>query len=718
MFAASRCLIVMFLALCAVVARSALAGDLALDDLNRRFAPPLHVQPKLADVPAWPITSELEPEAGPVGYVFESIDLAPIPGFEGTPMNLLVAIDRKGAFIDVEVLRQHEPVFLSGLGEAPLKEFVRQYAGRNLRQEITVSSAYGGARGGSENRVVLDGVTKATASVRIVNQTVLAAALAVARARLGYADPGARGPAAQARADLYEKLGFDALMRRGMLARLRLTNAQAEALFAGSDGAEVDEEGLAHPGDTLVELYAGYLNAPTIGRALLGDARHAELMQRVEPGQHLLWIATRGRYSMLDEDFVPGTQPQRLSLAQDELSVELRDLPFDLAPPAGAPAFNAVRIFRVYAQAGLDPGRPMRLGLTLTRSKGMILPRVTHKTVTLDYAPPAALLAYPPRPLPEWLLAWAGRWPDLAIIGAALALLTVMLARPKWISQDARRLRRFRLAFLAFTLGFIGWHAQGQLSIVQITGAVKSLAAGQGLASFLYDPMSLLLIAFTAASFVAWGRGTFCGWLCPFGALQEFVAVAARRLRLPRLRLPAALARVLEQGRYALLAALVLAAAFAPRLAEPMVEVEPFKTAITVGFERNWPFVAYAVALLLAGAFVYKFFCRYLCPLGAAMVLGGKLRRFDWLARRLECGQPCQSCRHRCEYDAIARDGAIRYDDCFQCLDCVGIYHDPQRCAPVLLYRRKGRTIVPHVAALPLAAQVSCESRVNPAPSS
>ncbi len=702
----------------------AIAGELTQADLSRRFQPPLHVQPKLAEVPAWPITSELEPDAGPIGYAFESIDLAPIPGFEGTPMNLLVAVDRKGAFIDVEVLRQHEPVFLSGLGEAPLKEFVRQYAGKNLRQEITVSSIYGSARSaGGGNRVVLDGVTKATASVRIVNQSVLAAAFAVARAKLGFADPGARGPAAQARADVYEPLDFAGLLARGLVGHLRLANAEAERLFAGTDGAEVDEEGLARPQDALVDLYVGYVNAPTIGRALLGDAGYAELMQRLEPGQHVLWVGTSGRYAMLDEGFVPGTQPQRLALAQNDLPVELRDMPFDLTPPAGAPQFNSLRVFRVYAQAGLDPGRPMQVGLTITRAKGMMLPRITHKTATLDYSPPAGLFVYPPKPLPEWLLAWQGRWPDLAVISLALLLLSFVLSRPKWIARDARRLQAFRIGFLAFTLIYIGWQAQGQLSIVQITGAVKSLATGQGLASFLYDPVSLLLIAFTLVTFVVWGRGTFCGWLCPFGAMQEFVAILAKRLRVPQWRLPAMLARVLDRGRYAILAALALAAAFAPRLAESMVEIEPFKTAITVNFDRSWPFVAYAIAMLLAGAFVYKFFCRYLCPLGAVMVLGGKLRRFDWLARRLECGQPCQTCRHRCDYDAIERSGAIRYDDCFQCLDCVGIYHDPQRCAPVLLYRRKGRVATRHGAPLPvgeqpLAAQVSCESSAKPAPSS
>ncbi|MBL8488540.1 MAG: 4Fe-4S binding protein [Rhodocyclaceae bacterium] len=682
------------LALWATLASCAWAGDLDREAVVRRFPPPFKVGEKLKDIPAWPLASELEPEAGPVAYVFESVDLAPIPGFEGTPMNLLVAIDRKGDFIDVEVLRQHEPVFLGGLGEAPFQAFVRQYAGKGLRQEIAVSSTYGDTRsGGGGNRVVLDGVAKATASVRIANQTVLSAAHAVARAKLGFAAPSSR-PAATVRPEAFQALDVGALLAGGYVARLEVSNAEAERLFAGTDGEGADPDAAARPGDRLVTLYIAYLNAPTIGRALLGDARHGDLMSKLEPGQHAFWIASAGRYPIVDERFVPGTSPPRLALAQDGLPIEIRDLVFDLpAPPAGLEV-DVARVFRVHAHAGLDPGRPTELALTVTRAKGMILPRITHRSVTLRHAPPERLFDYPPRPLPDWLLAWVGRWPDLAIIGGALAVLTWVLARPRAVTASRRRLSSFRTGFAVFTLAFVGWHAQGQLSIVQVTGAIKTLVSGQGLASFLYDPVSLLLIAFTTATFFVWGRGTFCGWLCPFGALQELVAVASRRLRLPQWR-PSEHWRVLRHLRFVLLALLAGAAVTAPRLAESLVEVEPFKTAITVGFDRSWPYVAYAVLVLLAGAFCYKFFCRFVCPLGAAMELGGRLRRRDWLARRAECGRPCQTCRHRCDYEAIDRDGRIRYADCFQCLDCVSIYHDETRCAPLVLYRAKGRRVDP-----------------------
>jgi transcriptional regulator of nitric oxide reductase len=673
------------------------AGDLDKSAVERRFKPPLHVGEKLREVPAWPLTSELTPDAGPIGYVFESIDLAPIPGFEGTPINLLVAIDNKGKFMDVEVLRQHEPVFLGGLGPAPLNDFVKQYQGKSLKQQITVSSTYGNTRpaeGGSH--VVLDGVAKATASVRIVNQSVLAAALAVARVRLGFADPGSGAPAAMVKKLPFERMDLATLIRRGYVQRMSLSNAEIEKLFAGSDGAGTDEEALQKPGDTYVEVYVAYLNAPNIGRNLLGDAAWEKFKAYMLDDRPAYWVATRGRYALVDDSFVPGTPPPRLALSQNELPLELRDANRDYARLPAFENLSAALIVTAPALAGLDPGRPLDFGFTVSRARGFILPVVTQKQITLRYVPPGELFDYPPKPLPEWLQAWQGRLPDLIIIGVALLLLTGVLLKPRSISVKPRSLFLFRTGFLAFTLGFIGWYAQGQLSIVQITGAIKSLAAGAGLKSFLYDPVSLLLIAFTLISLLVWGRGTFCGWLCPFGALQEFIGLLARALRVRQWRMPATLARLLARSRYAILALLVGAAAFVPSAAEKLVEIEPFKTSITVGFQREWPFLLWAVGLLLAGAFVYKFFCRFICPLGAALTLGGRLRRWNWLPRIEACGQPCQRCRITCRYDAIVPAGGIDYDECHQCLDCVGIYHDTARCGPKLLFAAKGKTVRIH----------------------
>ena len=123
-------------------------------------------------------------------------------------------------------------------------------------------------------------------------------------------------------------------------------------------------------------------------------------------------------------------------------------------------------------------------------------------------------------------------------------------------------------------------------------------------------------------------------------------------------------------------------------------EIEPFKTVITLRMDRAWPFVVYALVLLIAGLFVERAFCRFLCPLGAVMAIGGKLRWFMPLKRRPECGKPCQLCARRCPIQAIEPSGAINMDECFYCLDCQIIHNDATACPPLINEAKRNRKSV------------------------
>ena len=80
------------------------AGVMTRADMLKAFPPPLTVGEKDAQLPVWPIFKQDVTTPVLAGYVFESIDFAPIPGFSGVPLNLLVAHDTKGTFLDVRVL--------------------------------------------------------------------------------------------------------------------------------------------------------------------------------------------------------------------------------------------------------------------------------------------------------------------------------------------------------------------------------------------------------------------------------------------------------------------------------------------------------------------------------------------------------------------------------------------------------------------------------------
>jgi transcriptional regulator of nitric oxide reductase len=691
------------IALCAsLAAQGALAGILTKEDVQRRFKIPYEVQDKLADPPVWPVTSALEKEAGPVAYAYETIDISPLPGFDGNPMNFLVSIDRKGVFLNVELLQQREPVFtfrdLGGYGDTLLRQFIAQYSGKSLSQPFIVSldPTHMQMSGPKTTGVaMLDGIAKATTSVRIVNQTVLSSALDVARAKMGFADRRTRGPSAKVNPNVFDRVTFEQMLKKGMIGHLTLTNREMEKLFEGSDGAGTDDEALAHPDANYIDFYIAYLNAPTIGRAILGDDQYRELMARNFDNRQLWWVGGAGRFQIVDDDFIPGAPSPVLAMSQDGGFLDFRDQNFEDVRINAPVKLNMSRIFGLRSETDVDPAAPLDFVLSVTRAKGQMLPTFTQKQVKLSYQPPALLFTEPQKPISELQAAWKSRFIDLVAIGASLALLAIMLARPRWLVSSANRLRYFRLGFLAYTLVFIGWHAQGQLSVVQITGALKSLSKGADLTGYLYDPVSLLLIAFTFISFFIWGRGTFCGWLCPFGALQEFVGLLAEKLKIPQVRIPAEMTKHMEQIRYGALAVLAATAVVAPNFGESLTEIEPFKTTFTLGFNRGWPFIAYVVLLLVAAALYYKMFCRFICPLGGAMSLGGKLRLFDWIDRRAECGKPCQRCKVDCKYDAIEKSGEIRYGACFQCLDCVSIYHDAKRCVPIMLYEKKKKTLTP-----------------------
>jgi transcriptional regulator of nitric oxide reductase len=690
-----------------LLAQAASASTLDRASLSKLFPSPLTVGERDADLPVWPIFKNELTSSVLLGYVFESLDFAPVPGFSGTPVNLLVALDTQGAFIDVRVLSHHEPVFLDGLGEGPLFKFVEQYPKLTLQQNIKIGSNQNkGSQAGSAN-VYIDGVAKATASVRIINQSLLSASLAVARAKLGFAtgrDPDLIG---RIRADVFKPMDFAALAKAGLITTQAWRNADVEAAFKGTVGEGQDELARASPNALFSELLIAHLNVPSVGRNLLSDSAWGYLSGWIEPGDHAFLVVSRGRYSFVGDDYTTGAVPDRLSLAQGGLAIEMRDLRLDNGlklPPAWQGADVQARVFKVISQASLDPAQPLDVALSVTRSKGVIMPERVRKAFTVSVHLPDAFVEPGRINDKTWHAIWRQRTAEIAVLVVALAGLSLMLAKPRWLTRSMPRLQRVRTLWLLFTLGFIGWYAQGQLSIVNLTALIQALLAKRDLSFFMYDPMTVLLWGFVLISMVAWGRGTFCGWLCPFGALQELIAKLAQRLRVPQLKLHTRTDARLKWIKYVLLALLLITPFFSAVWTDRLAELEPFKTSITLVFVRSLPFVLWAVALLALSATVYKGYCRYLCPLGAGMAVLGRVRLLNWIPRRAECGQPCQTCRHRCEYQAITPQGAVDYSECFQCMDCVVIHDSDALCAPLILAQRKQRVIPVHALPVPPSA--------------
>ena len=301
---------------------------------------------------------------------------------------------------------------------------------------------------------------------------------------------------------------------------------------------------------------------------------------------------------------------------------------------------------------------------------------------------------------PLWIEAWRQGKLRIAVLAIGLTLLTLILVLQDWLARKPRLLGVLRRAFLLYTLLFIGWYGLAQLSIVHVLTFVQAALRDFRWESFLIDPLLFILWSFVAVTLLLWGRGVFCGWLCPFGALQELIQQGAQRLGLRQVELPDVVHERLWAVKYVILLVLFGISLQSMGDAVRAAEVEPFKTAVTLRFDREWPFVLYAVGLLAMSAFNRKLYCKYLCPLGAALTIPGRFRIFDWwLRRRKECGRPCQTCASDCEVRAIRPTGEINANECHYCLDCQVTFYNDRRCLPLVERREKrearARRVIP-----------------------
>jgi transcriptional regulator of nitric oxide reductase/ferredoxin len=631
------------------------------------------------------------------GYAFETEPMAPLPGFAGAPVNVLVVLDLEGRFLDVQLLNHNEPIFVSGLGPAPFHAFFEQYEGRSISDALVVGSPYGAAGEGS-GQVRLDGVTKATASVRIAHESILAAALQVARERM---QGVAAAPPAHPDPDHEEDLTWDDLVAQGLASRLTVTNAEVDALFAGTIWAHDDPEAKASPEEPFLDLWVVDVGPPSIARAALDPGTLDELrgFLEISPTEEPILLIEAGRHGLVSEEFVRNTAPDRIAASQDGLPIALRDSDLFVTPADGAPDGTAM-IVRTDRRLGFDPTRPWTLEALAVREHGMLQPQIGSVPLTVEHVTPERFYLRPGvvEPTPPWLDAIQARRWDLAALGLGLVALFVAMGPLMRRVALPRLLTPVRLGALAVMTAFVGYWGQGQLTIATVLGVVRTAVEGGSFVFLLYDPFGLAIWGAAILGLVLWGRALFCGWLCPFGALQEFAHHLGRLLRLPQIEPSARWDARLKWGKYGVLGALVGVALLAPAQVDKAVEVEPFKTAITVYFLREWWWAAYAIAWILLGLVLFKGFCRYVCPLGAFMAIGGLIRGRAWIARREECGSPCQLCRVQCRYGAIEKSGRIDYSECFGCLDCVSIHDDPSRCVPLVLRDKRG-------ARLPVAAE-------------
>ncbi|MEZ5492633.1 MAG: 4Fe-4S binding protein [Gammaproteobacteria bacterium] len=558
-----------------------------------------------------------------VGYLFETPDLPPEEIGYAAPIHVLVAIDLEGIITGIKIINYRES-YRSIRGDfLNTERFPNQFFDKDLRDDFRVGRD-------------VDGVSRATISSWAVARGIRNAARRVAQTYLtdleGLGDEGGGALAALAEMDWYDLLDI------GMISELRVP----------------------YPENSELVLNFLYLGNEEFGEMMVGSNDYSgaerEASNRTDAGT-LMLVGISGNSNSTGNPF----RPERLAVRQGENFFPLPRRQFVYAG-SGTDGKIANRVNfagAIVLSPAIDVTQPFSLEYDTSEDMGSF---TTVESVDYELPPIGVALATgAPWEDPADSIDFGSsenetgfaRLVNEAPMGQVFALIGLMaLVMTAFLRKSAT----VRWVALACTLGYLGFYDGGFLSISHITSGIKI-----GPSMYLNDAPVLLMVTFTLVTVLLWGR-IFCSSLCPFGALQDFLTrIVPKRFQRDVPRKIHDKAIYIKYGILALILGLTVVA--------PNVSIfqyfEPFGTIFF--FSQSVLLWVILIAFLISSSVVKRFYCRYACPLGAALGVVSLISPFK--IKRVEQCSICKVCEHACPTGAI-RGPNIDFKECVRCDLC------------------------------------------------
>jgi len=641
-----------------------------------------------------------------IGFLFETFDVTRGLGYSRRPFHLAVGVDKRGVLRNVKLLKHVEPIAILGRTDEDFIRYLKQYKDIDLRSGISLTLELTGAdiegdnvamretAGDTDTLTQIDGVSRTTTSSLLFMDAIMRGARKIARQKNILLDENDLGNFVDL--ELYKPQTWDKLLEDKSLAKLNIKVKDVQDKFDKKNIKAPRALRFANPENDFGSMYFTAMSPAGIGINILG---RRWFDQYISAGRNVddqvfyiafegdLWRNTENRISNIIEkqDIIIKQNNNSIIITEDLF----KELPFNHAKKA--PNISGQGLLYFSSKFKLNPHAPIDIIYKIKNNDGKKvafnlnykLPEIYHldafNNVKLNKSETFSLLNI-------------FKKNKLETITSLLTILVVLLVFifSNNITKNRRVFSYLRVFMLLWITVIMGFYLGGQVSIIHFVNLFKSILIGGGnLLTFFIEPIIFIFGIATIVSLFFWGRALFCGWLCPFGALQELISTVSKKIGIKQISLKIKLDTYFRYIKYILLAIICCFTFIETSVANIFYNIEPFKTAITLRFMAPASAVIWASFLLVICLFIERFFCRYLCPLGAGLGILGKLRILDFLKRRTECGNPCIACNKVCPTGAIKPTGKIIMSECLGCLDCQVMYNDFKKCPPLVAMTKK-----------------------------
>ena len=278
---------------------------------------------------------------------------------------------------------------------------------------------------------------------------------------------------------------------------------------------------------------------------------------------------------------------------------------------------------------------------------------------------------------PDWLREWMNQ--KHSILFTCLLLLGILAVTlfARKLTQNRKKITYIKVFLTGIIFIWIAGFQNLQIGTQKVYNTFYTLKTSNGSwENILFEPIYIIVGIFIIITTLIWGRGIFCGWLCPFGTIQDIIYKFKTTLKFKTFEIPDSIHNKLIYLKYIILISIIIGAIYATGT-NILFEFEPFKTVIEDKFNTSTILILWSLVLLTFVFFIERGFCRYLCPTGAALALASQFQVINWLTNIKSCGdESCAACSPKCPTKAISKNGSINGKECIQCLSCQITYND------------------------------------------